>query len=103
MVDRAAARACSALDARERTERILGTQGWRPIRDAAERGSKDSVAVLVLGVRPGLVYVRLEGEGRKGAVAWLAEETLHLGGLGTRGADSTPVWPIGGDALDEQV
>jgi len=50
VVDRAERRAVGALDRRERTERILGTQGWRPIRDAAEKGSKDAVAVLVLGV-----------------------------------------------------
>ena len=103
VVDKAKARACGALDRRERTERVLGTQGWRPVRDAAEKGLKDAVAVLVLGVLPGLVCVRLDGEGRKGAVAWLTEEALNLGGLGTRGAASPPVWPTGGDARDEEV
>ena len=103
MVDKAKARACGALDRRERTERVLGTQGWRPVRDAAEKGLKDAVAVLVLGVLPGLVCVRLDGEGRKGAVAWLTEEALNLAGLGTRGATSPPVWPTGGDARDEEV
>ena len=102
-MDKAKARACGALDRRERTERVLGTQGWRPVRDAAEKGLKDAVAVLVLGVLPGLVCVRLDGEGRKGAVAWLTEEALNLAGLGTRGATSPPVWPTGGDARDEEV
>ena len=103
MVDRAERRAVGALDRRERTERILGTQGWRPIRDAAEKGSKDAVAVLVLGVRPGLVCVRVEGEGRKGAVGWLSEGALNLEGLGTRDGASPSVWPGGKDADDEHI
>ena len=43
-------RACGALDKRERTERILGTRGWRSVRDAAMKGEPDAVAVLLLGV-----------------------------------------------------
>ena len=101
MADKAAARACGALDGRERTERMLGTQGWRPIRDAARRGLPDAVAVLVLGVQPGLVFVRLDGEGLKGAVAWIPETVLGLDGMGTRGATST-AWPAANDARSEE-